>query len=282
MDCDAIDIYPVGWAELVGHKLEMPRPLEPLTTKKEKRKGGTGGKKGGTKKRSTSNLPSKNGTNHSTPAAVSVSPTASTQLTPSMSSTSLKQQNGSRKTRRVASPASDTSGVSTRTPTPPTASGNATNITASTSSASSSPSSPSIITPSADFSEQPTVVSSTKSICAIVLESNKQINLSHEELSIDKSKGVSLSMPTSPSSLTTDDLTVEPMTMEDKKEETQEQVKIIPRLVDSAGQAAMPRAKDINLNPSSWTVEEVAQFLQINECASLADAFQEKVILIEP
>ena len=85
-------------------------------------------------------------------------------------------------------------------------------------------------------------------------------------------------MPTSPSSPTTDDLSVEPMTMDDdKKQDTQEQVKIIPRLVDSAGQAAMPRGKDINLNPSSWTAEEVAQFLQINECASLADAFQEKV-----
>ena len=281
MDCDAIDIYPVGWAELVGHKLESPRPTQPLTTKKEKRKGGTGGKKGGTKKRSTTNLPSNNGNNHSTTAVGSVSPAASTQITPSLSSTSLSQQNGSRKTRRVVSPASDTSGVSTRTPTPPTASGNATNITVSTSSASSSPSSPSIITPSADFSEQPSVVSSTKST-STVLESTKQNTLSHEELSIDKSKVVSLSMPTSPSSLTTDDLTVEPMTMEDKKEETQEQVKIIPRLVDSAGQAAMPRAKDINLNPSSWTVEEVAQFLQINECASLADAFQEKVMLVEP
>ena len=68
------------------------------------------------------------------------------------------------------------------------------------------------------------------------------------------------------------------MTMQDnEKEDAPEQVKIIPRLVDSAGQAAMPRGKDINLNPSSWTVEEVAQFLQINECASLADAFQEQV-----
>ena len=76
----------------------------------------------------------------------------------------------------------------------------------------------------------------------------------------------------------TDDLSVEPMTMQDnEKEDAPEQVKIIPRLVDSAGQAAMPRGKDINLNPSSWTVEEVAQFLQINECASLADAFQEQV-----
>ena len=68
------------------------------------------------------------------------------------------------------------------------------------------------------------------------------------------------------------------MTMQDDdKEDSAEQVKIIPRLVDSAGQAAMPRGKDNNLNPTSWTVEEVAQFLQINECASLADAFQEQV-----
>ena len=47
--------------------------------------------------------------------------------------------------------------------------------------------------------------------------------------------------------------------------------------MDSAGQAAMPRSKDNNLNPTSWTVQEVAQFLQINECATLADAFQEQV-----
>ena len=53
--------------------------------------------------------------------------------------------------------------------------------------------------------------------------------------------------------------------MEDAGEEGEsvtDEVKIIPRLVDSAGQAAsMSRGKDINLNPSSWTVDEVAQFL---------------------
>ena len=64
----------------------------------------------------------------------------------------------------------------------------------------------------------------------------------------------------------------------EKGETVTDEVKIIPRLVDSAGQAAsMSRGKDINLNPSSWTVDEVAQFLQINECSSLADAFQEQV-----
>ena len=55
MDCDNVDVYPVGWAELVGHKLESPRPALPPATKKEKRKGGSGGKKGGSKKRTTVN-----------------------------------------------------------------------------------------------------------------------------------------------------------------------------------------------------------------------------------
>jgi hypothetical protein len=36
MDCENVDIYPVGWAELVGHKLEGPRMA--LPAKKEKRK----------------------------------------------------------------------------------------------------------------------------------------------------------------------------------------------------------------------------------------------------
>ena len=54
-------------------------------------------------------------------------------------------------------------------------------------------------------------------------------------------------------------------------------VRVIPRLVDSAGQAAVQRGKDSNLDPSTWSVEEVAQFLQINECASLVDAFTKQV-----
>ena len=36
MDCESVDIYPVGWGELVGHKLEGPRLAVP--TKKEKKK----------------------------------------------------------------------------------------------------------------------------------------------------------------------------------------------------------------------------------------------------
>ena len=272
MDCDAIDIYPVGWAELVGHKLESPRPAQPLTTKKEKRKGGAGGKKGGTKKRSTGGA-NNSGTNVSITTSVSVSPTTGTQLTPSLSSASLNQQNGGRKSRRVVSPASDTSGVSTRTPTPPTVSGAPTNMTASTSSASSSPSPPSISTPSTDAPEQSVAPSSAKPAGSITAESNRQ-----DELQNKTSQASPSPSPISPKPTSTDDLSVEPMSMEDdSKGDTEEQVKIIPRLVDSAGQAAMPRSKDNNLNPTSWTVQEVAQFLQINECATLADAFQEQV-----
>ena len=275
MDCDTVDIYPVGWAELVGHKLESPRPAQTLPTKKEKRKGGAGGKKGGTKKRSTvgSNNQSNSGTNVSITTSVSVSPGAGTQLTPSLSSTSLTQQNGGRKSRRVVSPASDTSGVSTRTPTPPTVSGAATNMAASTSSASSSPSSPSVLTPSADFAEQSLVPSSVRPTSSVTTESSKQEEIQNKNIKATQSPSTISPKPTS-----TDDLSVEPMSMEDDaKGETEEQVKIIPRLVDSAGQAAMPRSKDNNLNPSSWTVQEVAQFLQINECATLSDAFQEQV-----
>ena len=49
MDCESVDIYPVGWGELVGHKLEGPRQAAPL--KKEKKK--TVGKRG--KKRAHGN-----------------------------------------------------------------------------------------------------------------------------------------------------------------------------------------------------------------------------------
>ena len=44
MDCESVDIYPVGWGDLVGHKLEGPRLA--LPTKKEKKKAvGKRGKK---------------------------------------------------------------------------------------------------------------------------------------------------------------------------------------------------------------------------------------------
>ncbi len=55
MDCESVDIYPVGWAELVGHKLEGPRMA--LPQKKEKRK--AVGRKG--KKRSAAHNNSTNG-----------------------------------------------------------------------------------------------------------------------------------------------------------------------------------------------------------------------------
>ncbi len=41
----------------------------------------------------------------------------------------------------------------------------------------------------------------------------------------------------------------------------------------------MSRARDSNLDPASWTVEEVSEFLEINECVSLLDAFAEQVIM---
>lgn len=58
------------------------------------------------------------------------------------------------------------------------------------------------------------------------------------------------------------------------------EVRLIPRLVDTDGQTAIPRGnRDENLEPSSWTCEEVAQFLEINEikCDPLVEAILEQV-----
>merc|ERR1712029_71485 len=59
-------------------------------------------------------------------------------------------------------------------------------------------------------------------------------------------------------------------------------VKVIPRLVDSAGQAAPAGSAGGSsgggLDPTSWSIEEVSTFLEINECGTLADAFSQQKI----
>ena len=59
------------------------------------------------------------------------------------------------------------------------------------------------------------------------------------------------------------------------------EMRLIPRLVDTDGQTAVPRVgtRDENLNPGSWTCDEVAQFLEINEikCDPLVEAIIEQV-----
>ncbi len=54
---------------------------------------------------------------------------------------------------------------------------------------------------------------------------------------------------------------------------------MIPRLVDSSGQVSVQRGRDSNLDPAAWGVQEVSQFLEINECATLADPFAEQASL---
>ena len=57
-------------------------------------------------------------------------------------------------------------------------------------------------------------------------------------------------------------------------------LRLIPRLVDTDGQTAVPRgARDENLDPGSWTCDDVAQFLEINEikCDPLVEAIIEQV-----
>ncbi len=65
-------------------------------------------------------------------------------------------------------------------------------------------------------------------------------------------------------------------------QDTSFKFQIIPRLVDSAGQSPsvaslQQRGRDNGLDPASWNVDEVARFLSINECATLAESFKEQV-----
>jgi len=84
---------------------------------------------------------------------------------------------------------------------------------------------------------------------------------------------------------------VEPATEEQAQEEEEEQVqqeeqqeevqeeeeKYIPRLLDAAGNAT-PRSRDQSLEPESWTVKNLASFLEVNECSNLVTNFALKEV----
>lgn len=208
MDCENVDIYPVGWAELVGHKLEGPRKMPPQ--KKEKRK--PVGRKG--KKRASAGGANSSNTGGST----TVSPNPNNQGP-------MATPNGRKSGRKTASPvtvkeveeAREVVAPAPRTPSPTPA---------------SPPSSSSSIVVAPPPSSSPTPP---------VLE--------------PQNEEVASATPPPP--------TLTPALA----------IKVIPRLVDSAGQVSHQRGRDSNLDPANWNVDEVAQFLEINDCATLVDAF---------
>jgi len=172
MDCESVDIYPVGWGELVGHKLEGPRQAAPL--KKEKKK--AVGKRG--KKRAHGN------------GAVSPG--------------SGLSQNSNGKKKSLESP------VPSVTSTPP------------------------------EMAEK--IVTSR------------------------------------PESTTPPPPVLEPETGSSKN---LDDLRVIPRLVDTDGHTAVPRGtRDENLDPGSWSCDDVAQFLEINEikCDPLVEAIIEQKV----
>jgi len=58
MDCESVDMYPVGWCELVGHRLEGPRMKMPI--KKERKRKQNPKKTVGRRKKGTGNSPGDN------------------------------------------------------------------------------------------------------------------------------------------------------------------------------------------------------------------------------
>merc|ERR1712130_451104 len=57
----------------------------------------------------------------------------------------------------------------------------------------------------------------------------------------------------------------------------EEEEKYIPRLLDAAGNAT-PRSRDQSLEPESWTVKNLASFLEVNECSNLVTNFALKEV----
>jgi len=198
MDCENVDIYPVGWADLVGHKLEAPRQQreslqgervrgdrqlyllfsEPI--KKERRKP-VGRKKN---KRSSAGAAGEGGNVASTSSAAP-SPTGSGP--PSGKGLSAK--------KKLISPSA--AAPPSLTPPPP------------------------VLEPQ---TEAPTATASTE-----------------------------------PQSASTPP-------------------KVIPRLVDSTGTIAVARGRESSLDPSSWSVDDVAHFLEVNECSNLVENFAAKSV----
>lgn len=209
MDCENVDIYPVGWAELVGHKLEGPRPMAPL--KKEKRKSVS--RKG--KKRTLVGLGNQQSGSNSS-SNISLENNESVHLSSEMSavnSTSACVPIARKSLRKLNSPSGQDKPLSFTTDG------------------------------------------------MVVVESNRD-----SETTVALSGDNNLEIPT--------------MDQENNTErfESSCSLNIIPRLVDSAGQASIQRGKDNNLNPQSWTVEEVGQFLEINECGTLVEAFTDQCV----
>merc|ERR1719184_149031 len=67
--------------------------------------------------------------------------------------------------------------------------------------------------------------------------------------------------------------------VEQQQQEVQEEEeeKYIPRLLDAAGNAT-PRSRDQSLEPESWTVKNLASFLEVNECSNLVTNFALKEV----
>jgi len=207
MDCESVDIYPVGWAELVGHRLEGPRMKIQPKEKKEKKK-----------------------------------------VNPAKKKKTTKSTTNKRKHESTASSVGDMDEDQSFSPTPP-------------------------------FDEEPATIVKPDNMDTAPEATNITNSQEHTVTDTINNQKEAVTETMDAAEIVTD---TKPAVTEQEKDEIQEEPivpdqppKYIPRLVDAAGNST-PHRKDSNLEPSVWTVADVAEFLKINECAKLADAFFEK------
>lgn len=214
MDCECVDIYPVGWAELVGHSLEAPKVEQP--TQKEKTGRGRGWPKG--RKRKTVKNVGKRKTD-----TVTSSPGEVEDLVEPVSGGTS-----------VGDPMS-------RSPTPELATLEAGPVDAA---------------PALETANE--IKDVGREIMTVI---KKDVG---EEMMIMKVEKVWPMLPV-----------IEEPEMPVLEPETSNHY--IPLLVDAAGNTT-PHKKDSNLEPSEWTIVDMGEFLKINECSNLVEAFAEKSV----
>jgi len=228
MDCQNVDIYPVGWAELVGHKLEGPRRPTTIPAKKEKRKPAGGGGRKSKKRTGGGSTPTPPATSAAAAAAVGSSHSSTGNGASGNSNGATAVPNGSHKKQ-----SKNVSKANSSSPN------NTDRIKHSRSP-----------TPDQDMEPPPLKIQLPSPGSAASATSEPPAQKQYE--------------PTLPSTTSSESSAV----------------KVIPRLVDSAGQAAPPGGGvgGADLDPTNWSVEEVSTFLEINECSTLAGAFSEQKI----
>jgi len=234
MDCESVDMYPVGWCELVGHRLEGPRMKMPIK-KERKRKQNPKKAVGKARKKGSGASPGEN-------EEITKTPSGRIWFNHYSGYGFLDGTNSDldNKFKNVFKEGYGELESRSPTPTPPVLE-------------------PEINTKPDSAKEE--VVKEEVPTTAMEIAESKESSETVTEVKEDTIKVPVSATSTTPIAYVAPTMAVEPT-------EEEEDEKYIPRLLDAAGNVT-PRSRDQNLEPADWSVKNVTTFLEVNECSNL-------------